>query len=88
MYPQNSLGQIEREKWLRLPSLKSRRMQELLIGSAVIAGALCLLGACAYRRVWHPEWTGGQALQALWPFYLAAALSIYCGWRFNHARGR
>lgn len=83
MFQHNSLNPINREKWLSLPVLEWHRTRHFLTVSAVVAGALFLLGACLYRRVWHPEWTGGQALAVFWPLYLAAASSIFFGWRFN-----
>ena len=88
MFRHNSLNHINREKWLSMSLLEWRRTRHFLTVSAVVAGALFLLGACLYRRIWHPEWTGGQALAALWPLYLTAASSIYLGWRFNRSGSR
>jgi hypothetical protein len=85
MFQHSSLSHINRAKWLRLFPLERHHVRHLLTVSAMIAGAVFLLGACLYRRVWHPEWTGGQALAGLWPFYLVAALSIYFGWRFHQS---
>lgn len=68
------------------PPRPSRRTLDFLYISVATAGTLVLLGACLYRRLRHPEWTGGQALQVLWPFYLAGALSICTAWLFNDAK--
>jgi hypothetical protein len=51
----------------------------------VAAGSLILLGTCLYRRVRHPDWTGGQALTVLWPVYLVGVMSICSGWLFRGA---
>jgi hypothetical protein len=62
---------------------QERRSQDLVRAWAVAAGSLILLGACLYRRIRHPDWTGGQALTALWAVYLAGAVSICGGWLCN-----
>lgn len=59
---------------------QERRSQDLVRAWAVAAGSLILLGACLYRRIRHPDWTGGQALASLWAVYLAGAVSICGGW--------
>src|SRR5262249_583635 len=53
--------------------------------SLAIVGTLLLAGAFFYHRLWHPDWTGVQALQALWLCYLAAAMAIYLSWRLSEA---
>jgi hypothetical protein len=53
----------------------------------VVAGSLILLSACLYRRVRHPDWTGGQAVAVLWPIYLVGIVSICSGWLFRNADG-
>jgi hypothetical protein len=58
----------------------SRRLREQLVTLVTVAGGIALLGACVYRSVAHPEWTAGEALDALWPLYLAGALSLVVGW--------
>src|SRR5262249_50079061 len=47
---------------------------------AAVAGAMLLFGACAYRRIWHPLWSGGEALAALWPFYAIGGGAIFVRW--------
>jgi hypothetical protein len=59
---------------------REHRSQGLVRAWAVAAGSLILLGVCLYRRIRHPDWTGGQALAALWAVYLAGAVSICGGW--------
>jgi len=54
----------------------------------VAAGSLLLSGACLYRRIRHPDWTGGQAVAVLWPVYLVGVLSIFSGWIFRDANGK
>lgn len=83
----NNLDQLDRKQPQGPTQPQLRRAQELLCISVASAGTLVLLGACLYRRLRHPEWTGGQALTALWPFYLAGALSICTGWLFSDAKG-
>lgn len=58
----------------------SRWLREQLATVAIVAGGLGLLGACLYRHVARPEWTAAEALEALWPLYLAGALSLILGW--------
>jgi len=59
------------------------RAQEILGITVATVGTLILFGACLYRRLRHPDWTGGQALEAFWPLYIAGALSICIGWFLN-----
>ncbi len=58
----------------------SRWLREQLATLAIVAGGLGLLGACLYRHIARPEWTASEALGALWPLYLAGALSLVLGW--------
>jgi hypothetical protein len=58
----------------------SRWLREQLATLAIVAGGLGLLGACLYRHVARPEWTASESLEALWPLYLAGALSLVLGW--------
>jgi hypothetical protein len=58
----------------------SRWLREQLATLAIVAGGLGLLGACLYRHIARPEWTASEALGALWPLYLAGALSLLLGW--------
>jgi hypothetical protein len=44
--------------------------------AAAVLGGLLLFGIGGYRRLWHPDWSGGQALVTLWPLYLAGAAPI------------
>lgn len=62
-----------------------RRAHARLCISGAVAGMVVLLGACLYRRWLHPDWTGAQALAALWPVYIAGAVSVCAGWYFNTA---
>jgi hypothetical protein len=55
-------------------------LRERLLTSAIAVGGLMLLGSCLYRPIFHPDWTAAEALAALWPFYLAGALSLALGW--------
>ncbi len=47
---------------------------------AAVFGALLLFAACGYRRIWHPDWSGGQALAALWPVYVVGCVPILARW--------
>ena len=70
----------EREARTQASRGREHRSQNLVRAWAVAAGSLILLGVCLYRRIRHPDWTGGQALAALWAVYLAGAVSICGGW--------
>jgi hypothetical protein len=82
MFPggDKSLRRLGREERMRFLPIEWERTQEILSVWAAIGGALVLLGACFYRRFWQPEWTGGQALEQFWPFYLLAGLFVGCSW--------
>jgi hypothetical protein len=82
-----NLDVMDRKEVARPSQLQWLRAPHFLCISIATAGTLALLGACLYRRLRHPEWTGGQALQALWPIYLAGVSSICIGWLFN-AKGK
>ena len=58
----------------------SRWLREQVATLVIVAGGVGLLGACVYRYVAYPDWTAGEALGALWPLYLAGALSVLLGW--------
>jgi len=81
-----NLNRLDRKEQARPSQLQRQRALDILWVWAASAGTLVLLGACLYRRLRHPEWTGGQALQVLWPFYLAGAMSICVGWIFSDAK--
>jgi hypothetical protein len=70
---------------VRTPRNQERHPLYLVRAWGVAAGSLILLGACLYRRIKHPDWTGGQAVAALWPVYLVAVASICSGWLFRDA---
>jgi hypothetical protein len=67
----------------KLSRLRDRRAQSCLCISGAVFGVAALLGASLYRRWLHPDWTGAQALAALWPVYIAGAISVCTGWYFN-----
>jgi hypothetical protein len=58
----------------------SRWLREQVVTLMIVGGGIALLGACVYRYVAYPNWTAGEALEALWPLYLAGALSLVLGW--------
>jgi hypothetical protein len=58
----------------------SRWLREQVATLVIAAGGIALLGACIYRHIAYPDWTAGEALEALWPLYLAGALSLLLGW--------
>jgi hypothetical protein len=58
----------------------SRWLREQVVTLVIVAGGLGLLGACVYRYVAYPDWTAGEALEALWPLFPAGALSLVLGW--------
>ena len=55
-------------------------VREHVITFAIVTGGLMLLGSCLYRPVFHPDWTAAEALEYLWPFYVAGTLSVVLGW--------
>jgi len=68
---------------IRAPQDPERHPLYLVRAWGVAAGSLILLGACLYRRIKHPDWTGGQAVAVLWPVYMVGAFSICSGWLFR-----
>src|SRR5215475_6707434 len=70
---------------IRAPQDPERHPLYLVRAWGVAAGSLILLGACLYRRIKHPDWTGGQAVAVLWPVYMVGAFSICSGWLFRDA---
>jgi hypothetical protein len=58
----------------------TRWLREQVATFVIVAGGIGLLGACVYRYVAHPGWTAGEALETLWPLYVAGALSLVLGW--------
>jgi hypothetical protein len=51
-----------------------------LSNCAAVLGALLLFAACGYRRIWHPDWSGAEALAALWPVYVLGCIPILLRW--------
>src|SRR5215467_155067 len=70
---------------IRAPQDPERHPLYLARAWGVAAGSLILLCACLYRRIKHPDWTGGQAVAVLWPVYIIGAFSICSGWLFRDA---
>ena len=58
----------------------SRWLSEEAVTLAVVAGGMGMLSGCLYRFAAHPEWSAREALEILWPLYLAGALSLLLGW--------
>jgi len=69
-------------------ALQWLRPNAALLDTLALVGALVLAGACVYRRVWRPDWTGGEALEALWPFYVAGAVSVASRWLVKDSKYR
>ena len=74
-----------RRMTVRTPHDRQRQPLYLVRAWGVAAGSLILMGACLYRRIRHPDWTGGQAVAVLWPVYLVGVGSICSGWLFRDA---
>jgi len=79
------LDLLKRVELTGAPQDQDHRALHLVRFWGVAVGSLILLGACLYRRVKHPDWTGAQALAILWPIYLVAGISICSGWLFSNA---
>ena len=58
----------------------SRWLLEQAVTLAIVAGGVGLLTGCVYRFAAHPEWSAREALEILWPLYLAGAFSLLLGW--------
>ena len=58
---------------------------DLLAAILIVIGGLLVIGSLVYRVFVRPEWTFEQALQALWPFFLAGAASLMFGWLVDRA---
>lgn len=65
----------------------SRWFRDHLITFAVVGGGLMLMFGCLYRYLFQPGWTAAQALEVLWPLYLAGALSLLIGWLAEREAG-
>jgi hypothetical protein len=57
-----------------------RWLREQAVTLAVVSGGMGMLSGCLYRFAAHPEWSAREALEILWPLYLAGALSLLLGW--------
>lgn len=51
----------------------------------IVIGGLLVIGGCVDRVFVHPEWTSEQALDALWPFFLAGVVALMLGWLVDRA---
>ena len=49
-------------------------------------GGLLLIGGCVWRVFVQPEWTFEEALNALWPFFLAGTACLALGWFIDRAQ--
>jgi hypothetical protein len=58
----------------------SRWLRDEAVTLAIVAGGMGLLTGCVYRFAAHPEWSAREAMEILWPLYLAGALSLLLGW--------
>jgi hypothetical protein len=79
-----SLDRLEGEEPARRSLRLFEFMREYLAFGAASLGALLVICAWVYRRTARPDWTGGEAFEALWPIHLVAALAIYLSWRWNN----
>jgi hypothetical protein len=60
-----------------------------LVSAALIAiGGLLVIGACVYRVFIHPEWPFDDALNVLWPFFLAGGACLTLGWLVDRSLSR
>ena len=62
------------------------RTTDALFNAAVIACACLFIAACLYRRLWQPNWSGAEALEALWIFYAAGGALIAFALLFREKR--
>jgi hypothetical protein len=53
---------------------------DLVSAFLILMGGLLLIGSCVYRVFVQPEWTFEEALNALWPFFLAGTACLALGW--------
>lgn len=54
--------------------------REVLNFLPIAIGGVLMLGAAFYRFFQHPEWTLPEALEMIWPYYLAGASTLFVGW--------
>jgi hypothetical protein len=54
---------------------------------AAVLGGLLLFAICGYRRIWHPEWSGAEAMAMLWPVYVVGGLPILTRWAIAQSWG-
>lgn len=53
---------------------------DLVAALLIVLGGLLIVGGGIYRVFIRPEWTSEQALAALWPCFLAGAVTLMLGW--------
>jgi hypothetical protein len=63
--------------------LARARSRTFIVTVAVTIGIMSALGAYVYRRIWHADWTGAQALDVLWPYYMVSGLAFVAAWFFR-----
>jgi len=80
-------GYLDLLKRMTMKAAQDQKRHPLYLVRAwgVAAGSSILLGACLYRRIRHPDWTGGQAVAVLWPMYVVGVVSICGGWLLRDA---
>lgn len=55
------------------------------VAALVVIGGMLMIGGCVYRVFVRPEWTSEQALETLWPFFLAGVVTLMLGWLLDRA---
>jgi hypothetical protein len=53
---------------------------DLIAALLITIGGLLMIGAYVYRVFIHPEWTSGQAVSALWPYFAVGSATLMLGW--------
>jgi F0F1-type ATP synthase assembly protein I len=70
---------------IRALTVASKASLDLVAAVLVIVGGLLVIGGGTYRVFVRPEWTSEQALDALWPFFLAGVVTVMLGWLIDRA---
>jgi hypothetical protein len=64
-----------------------RALIDLVITLLIVIGGVLMIGGCIYPILFRPDWTSAQALEALWPYYLAGVVTLALGWLVDRLEG-
>jgi hypothetical protein len=64
-----------------------RGLSDFAAAVLIVAGGVLMIGVSIYPIEFRPEWTSAQALEELWPYYLAGAVTLALGWLVDRVEG-